>query len=87
VREEVRKRARRQNVVLGRGQHAEERPDAPLWAAPGVDKIDELIEDTDKALKGLLTLPSRLPPTGPDPKALKREARAGGGLVTRHACL
>jgi len=35
---------------------------------PGVDKIDELIEDTDKALKGL---PSRLPPTGPDPKALK----------------
>jgi hypothetical protein len=35
---------------------------------PGVDKIDEIIEDTDKALKGL---PSRLPPTGPDPKALK----------------
>ena len=35
---------------------------------PGVDKIDELIEDTDKALKGL---PSKLPPTGPDPKALK----------------
>ena len=54
---------------------------------PGVDKIDELIEDTDKALKGLPTLPSRLPPTGPDPKALKRGARAGGGLVTRHACL
>jgi len=35
---------------------------------PGVDKIDELIEDTDKALKGL---PSKLPPTGPDPKALR----------------
>ena len=35
---------------------------------PGVDRIDEIIEDTDKALRGLA---SNLPPTGPDPKALK----------------
>jgi hypothetical protein len=43
-------------------------PTPSFGRRPGVDKIDELIEDTDKALKGL---PSRLPPTGPDPKALK----------------
>ena len=43
-------------------------PTPSFGRRPGVDKIDELIEDTDKALKGL---PSKLPPTGPDPKALK----------------